>query len=92
MKENHFYMYLHLKKDKKKNKKKQKTLFSRTSRSISIKFGTNHPWVKGIQRCSNKGPWTVLFKGNTHKNAKMGQSHIEIFFSRTTRPENLRFT
>ena len=30
-------------------------IFSRTSRPISIKLGKNHPWVKGIQVCSNKG-------------------------------------
>jgi hypothetical protein len=31
-------------------------IFSRTSRPKSIKLGTNYPWVKGIQVCSNKGP------------------------------------
>jgi hypothetical protein len=34
-------------------------LFSRTNRLISIKFGTNDPWIKGIQvkgyRSSSKG-------------------------------------
>jgi hypothetical protein len=35
--------------------------FSRTSWPKSIKLGTNHPWVKGIQVCSNKGPGP--FKG-----------------------------
>jgi hypothetical protein len=33
-----------------------KTLFSRTSRPKSMKFGTNYPLVKIIQVCSNKGP------------------------------------
>jgi hypothetical protein len=33
-----------------------KKIFSRTSGPISIKLGTNHPWVKGILNCSNKGP------------------------------------
>jgi hypothetical protein len=32
-----------------------KKIFSRTSRPISIKLGINHPWVKGILNCSNKG-------------------------------------
>jgi hypothetical protein len=32
-----------------------KIFFSRTSQQ-SIKLGTNYPWVKGIQFCSNKGP------------------------------------
>jgi hypothetical protein len=31
-------------------------IFSRSSRPKSIKLGTNYPWVKGIQVCSNKGP------------------------------------
>jgi hypothetical protein len=29
--------------------------FSRTSRPKSIKLGTNYPWVKGIQVCTNTG-------------------------------------
>jgi hypothetical protein len=33
-----------------------KVFFFRTSRPISIKLGTNYPWVKGIQVCSDKGP------------------------------------
>jgi hypothetical protein len=35
---------------------KKKIFFSRTSRPISIKLGMNHPWVKDILNCSNKGP------------------------------------
>jgi hypothetical protein len=34
----------------------KKIFSSRTSRLISIKIGRNHPWVKGILNCSNKGP------------------------------------
>ena len=30
---------------------------------ISTKLGTKHSWVKGIQVCSNEGPWR-LFQGN----------------------------
>jgi hypothetical protein len=48
-----------------------KIVFSRTSWLISIKQGTNHPWVKGIQFCSNKGP-VPLQRGDNQKNAKMG--------------------
>jgi hypothetical protein len=65
---------------------KNKILFFITSRSISIKLGKNHPWVKGILNCSNKGPGP-LQKGNNHKNTKMGWDHLKIFFSRTTEPE-----
>ena len=33
-----------------------KIFFSRTTEPISTKFGTKHPWVKGIQVCSNEEP------------------------------------
>jgi hypothetical protein len=41
-------------------------IFSRTTWPISIKLGTNHPWVKGIPNCSNEesGP---LQRGDNHK-------------------------
>jgi hypothetical protein len=41
--------------------------------------------VKGIQVCSNKGP-DPLQRGDNHKNVKMGQGLLKIFFSRTTGP------
>jgi hypothetical protein len=59
-----------------------KIFFFRTSRPKSIKLGTNYPWVKGIQVCSNKGPGP-LQRGDNHKNVKMGCGHLKIF-SRTT--------
>jgi hypothetical protein len=48
----------------------EKQIFSRTSRPISIKHGTNHPWVKGYQNCTNKGP-VPLQRGDNHKNTKI---------------------
>ena len=33
-----------------------KIFFSRTAGPISTNLGTKHPWVKGIQVCSNEGP------------------------------------
>jgi hypothetical protein len=45
----------------------KKIFFSRTSRPISIKLGINHPWVKGILNCSNKGP-SPLQRGDNRKN------------------------
>jgi hypothetical protein len=48
-----------------------KIFFSRTNRPISSKLGINHPWLKGILNCSNKGPGT-LQRGDNLKNAKMG--------------------
>jgi hypothetical protein len=49
-------------------------MLSRTSRLISVKLGTKHPWVKGIQNCSNteQGP---LQRGDKYKNAKIGLGH-----------------
>jgi hypothetical protein len=44
-----------------------KVFFSRTSRPISIKLGINHPRVKGILNCLNKGPGP-LQRGDNHKN------------------------
>jgi hypothetical protein len=63
-----------------------KIFFSRTSRPISIKLSINHPWVKGILNCLNKGPGP-LQRGDNHKNTKMGWVHLKIFSSRTTEPE-----
>jgi hypothetical protein len=58
-------------------------LFSGTSKANSVKLGTNYPWVKGNQVCSNKGPGPFE-RGDNHKNVKMGWGHLKIFFSRIT--------
>ena len=39
----------------------KKKFFSRTAEPIATKFGTKHPWVKGIKVCSNEEPF------NSHK-------------------------
>jgi hypothetical protein len=52
----------------------KKIFFSRTSKPISIKLGTNHPYVKGIQNCTNQGP-RPFQRGDNHKNAKIWQGH-----------------
>jgi hypothetical protein len=59
--------------------------FSRTTGPILNRLATNHPWVKGIQVYSNKGPGP-LQRGDNHKNIKMGWGHLNIFFSRTIGP------
>jgi hypothetical protein len=66
-----------------------KIFFLRISMPISIKCGTNHPWVKGILNCLNKGP-NLLLRGNNHKNGKIGSGHLKIF-SRTAEPEKLTY-
>jgi hypothetical protein len=55
-----------------------KKIFSRTSWPISIKLGTNHLWVKGIQNCTNKGPGPL--------------QREDLKISRTTESEELIFT
>jgi hypothetical protein len=47
----------------------KKIFFSRTSMPISIKLGANHPLVKGILNCTDKGPGP-LQRGDNHKNAR----------------------
>jgi hypothetical protein len=59
---------------------------SRTIWLISIKLDTNHPWVKGILNCSNKGQGP-LQRGDNQKNTKMGWGNSKIFFSRTSEQE-----
>jgi hypothetical protein len=71
-------------KELKYNENFYKIFFSITSRPKSIKLGTNYPWMKGIQVCSNKGP-DPLQKGDNHPNIEMGLVHLIIFF-RTTGP------
>jgi hypothetical protein len=63
--------------------------FSRTSRPISIKLGTNHPWVKGILNCTNKGPCR-LQRGDNHKNAKIWRGHFNFFFLENHSPRITR--
>jgi hypothetical protein len=64
----------------------KKIFFSRTSKPISIKLGTNDPSIMEILNCSNKGSGPI-HRGDNHKNAKMGWGHLKILFSRTTVPE-----
>jgi hypothetical protein len=64
------------KKSKNALKNLKKKIFSRTRRPNSIKLGTNYPWAKGIQVCSNKGPGP-LQRGNNNKNVKMGWGQLK---------------
>jgi hypothetical protein len=68
-----------------------KIFFSRTSRPKSIKLGTNHPLLKRIQVCSNKGPGP-LQTGDNHRNVRKGWSHLKILYLRTMKLEKLNFT
>jgi hypothetical protein len=44
---------------------------NKTSRPISIKVGTNNPWLKEILNCWNKGPGP-LKRGDNKKMQKLG--------------------
>ena len=44
---------------------KLKNIF-RTTRPISTNLGPKHPWIKGIQFCSNQGPW-LLPRGDNYE-------------------------
>jgi hypothetical protein len=48
-----------------------KIFFYRTTGPILTRLGTNHPWVKGIQVFSSKGP-DPLQRVDNHKNVKVG--------------------
>jgi hypothetical protein len=65
-------------------------IFFRTNNPISIKLGTNQPWVKRIENCSKEGPGSFLW-GDNHINVKIEWDHLKIC-SRTTEPEELIFT
>ena len=62
-------------------------IFSRTTWWISTKSCTKHPWVIGIQVCSNKGP-RPFTRGDTckYKIVKLHWQNFKIFFFRTTGP------
>jgi hypothetical protein len=56
----------------------RKKVFSRTSTPISIKLGANHPWVKRIFNCTDKGQ--VLFIGEIiTKMQKFGEVIEKVF-------------
>ena len=63
--------------------------FSRTTGPISTKVDTKHPWVMGIQVCSNEGlhpfPW-----GENYEIVKIHWTIWKIF-SRTTGPTSTKF-
>ena len=54
-------------------------IFSRTTRLISLKLGTKHPWVMGVQVRSNEGPHPFP-RGNNYEIAKLYWQNIKIFW------------
>ena len=57
--------------------------FSRTTGPISTKLGTNHPFKKGIQVCSNEWPHPFR-KGDNSKTIKIILKNLKNFIFRTT--------
>ena len=62
-----------------------KIFFLRTTEPILTKPGTKHPWVMGIQVCSNDGPRSFLREDN-NKIAKIHWQTLKILFSRIAGP------
>ena len=62
-----------------------KIFFSRTAKPIWTKLSTTHPWVKGIQICSNEGPRFFL-RGDNYVKAKIHWRNFKIYYSWTARP------
>ena len=62
-----------------------KIFFSRTAEPISTQLSINHPWVKGIQVCSNQGPHPFR-KGSITKKCKNTLTKFDFFFSRSAKP------
>ena len=64
-----------------------KIFFSWTTKPISTKLCTRHPWMKGIQFCSNDGPCPFPTGGTCNYDiAKIDWQILKIFFSRATEP------
>ena len=62
-----------------------KRIFLRTTGPISTKLSTKHPWLKGIQVCSNEGPRPSP-RGDNSEIVNFYPKYLKIFFSRTTVP------
>ena len=63
----------------------EKIFFSRIAEPISSTLGTKHPWVKGIQVCSNEGSCPFPRVDN-YEIVKIHLRNLKIFFSKTTWP------
>ena len=55
-------------------------IFSRTTGPILTKLGTRHPWVKGIQVCTNERPRPFPI-GDNNKIVRVYWQHLKIFWT-----------
>ena len=65
--------------------------FSRTTGPTSTKLDRKHPWVEGIQVCSNERP-RPFPRGDNSQNVNLYWKCFKIFLSRTTGPFSTKFT
>ena len=63
----------------------QLKIFSRTTKPISTKLGTKHPWIIWFQVCSKEGP-CPFSKGDTKEIVEIHLQSFKTFFSRITGP------
>jgi hypothetical protein len=66
-------------------------IFSRTTGPILTRLGRNHPWVKGIQICSNEGD-NPSPRGYSSERVKIHWKILRIFFSRTSGPNSIKLS
>ena len=62
-----------------------KIFFSKTTNPISTNLGPMHPWVKGIQVCSNEGSHSFT-KGGKRNRENIYWHVYKFFFSRANKP------
>jgi hypothetical protein len=66
-----------------------KIFFSRTTRPILTRLGTDHLWRERIQVSLKEGDSPSL-RGNDSKRVKIHRKFFKIFFSRTSRPKSIK--
>ena len=64
-------------------KKLKKILFSRTTEPISTNLGTKHPWVRGIEICTNVRKQKILIKLIRFKRIDLKQVTVFDFLNPT---------
>jgi hypothetical protein len=63
--------------------------FSRTTRPILTRLGTDHLWGKGFQVCSNEGDCPSP-REDISESVKIHWKFLKIFFSRSSRPNSIK--
>jgi hypothetical protein len=66
-----------------------KIFFHRTTEPSLTRLGTNYPWEKGIQVCSNEGD-SPSPRGDNSKRVKIHRNYLKIFFPRNSMPNSIK--